>query len=252
MANFNLDDYVTVNERVEKFYADYPSGTIETEITSNIDSKVIIKASVYRCQDDRRPCTGHAMEVEGTTYINKTSHIENCETSAVGRALAFMGYEIKKSIASREEVETAVTRQNEMEVAATTKKAPAAATKTSTNSSTNATKDIKLDAAAMDALIAKPQHNELPAELGSETSPKPVDKYAADFGWSGFLQTLRNKGFKTEDGKVDWETLSPILTVMHINGLISSQTPLNKKKEVAWSKEEMAAILFELPKYEKK
>ena len=54
------------------------------------------------------------MEKEGSTYINKTSHIENCETSAVGRALAMLGFEIKKSVASKEEVENAKIQQEMM------------------------------------------------------------------------------------------------------------------------------------------
>jgi hypothetical protein len=107
MANFNLDDYVTVNDRMILFYKEHPQGAIQTEIISNVADEIIIKAYIYRDQDDKRPCTGHAMEKAGSTFINKTSHIENCETSAVGRALAMMGYEIKKSVASREEVENA-------------------------------------------------------------------------------------------------------------------------------------------------
>jgi hypothetical protein len=107
MANFNLDDYIPVNERMSLFYKEHPQGAIQTEIISNIADEIIIKAYIYRDQDDKRPCTGHAMEKAGSTYINKTSHIENCETSAVGRALAMMGYEIKKSVASREEVANA-------------------------------------------------------------------------------------------------------------------------------------------------
>lgn len=111
-ASFNLDDYVQVNQRIELFYKDHPGGSIQTEITHNQDGQVIIKAYIYRDQDDMRPCTGHAMEKEGSTYINKTSHIENCETSAVGRALAMLGYEIKKSVASREEVANARLNQD--------------------------------------------------------------------------------------------------------------------------------------------
>lgn len=106
-ANFNLEDYVQVNERIELFYKDHPEGSIQTEITHLEGDMVIIKAYAYRNPEDPRPCTGHAMEKAGSTFINKTSHIENCETSAVGRALAMMGYEIKKSVASREEVANA-------------------------------------------------------------------------------------------------------------------------------------------------
>ncbi len=114
MASFNLDDYVQVNERIEKFYEKYPDGSIQTEVISNQNGEVIFKAYAFRDREDTRPATGHAMEREGSTYINKTSHIENCETSAVGRALAMLGFEIKKSVASREEVENARTQQEEL------------------------------------------------------------------------------------------------------------------------------------------
>lgn len=114
MANFNLDDYVQVNERIEKFYEKYPDGSIQTEIISNQNGDIIFKAYAFRDREDTRPATGHAMEREGSTYINKTSHIENCETSAVGRALAMLGFEIKKSVASREEVANAKIQQEEL------------------------------------------------------------------------------------------------------------------------------------------
>lgn len=108
---YNLDDYVQVNERIEKFYERYPSGSIQTEIQSNENGVVIFKAYAYRDKEDTRPATGHAYEKEGSSFINKTSYIENCETSAVGRALAMLGFEIKKSIASKEEVENAKLQQ---------------------------------------------------------------------------------------------------------------------------------------------
>ena len=65
----------------------------------------MFKASAFREKDDAEPsATGHAFEERTQGYVNKTSYIENCETSAVGRALALLGYEISKGIASREEM----------------------------------------------------------------------------------------------------------------------------------------------------
>jgi len=113
MGNFNLDEYVQVNERIEKFYQKYPEGSIQTEITELNDKFVLFKAYAYRYPADARPATGHAMEREGSSYINKTSHVENGETSAVGRALAMLGFEIKKAICSREEVANAINNQKE-------------------------------------------------------------------------------------------------------------------------------------------
>jgi len=107
-----LKDYITVNERIMKFYERYPDGRIVTEIKSWSEGRIIMQATIYRDHDTEKPLAiGHAYEQEGSTYINKTSALENCETSAVGRALALAGFEIKKSIASKEEVEAAQQKQ---------------------------------------------------------------------------------------------------------------------------------------------
>ncbi|MDR3562105.1 MAG: hypothetical protein P4N59_11815 [Negativicutes bacterium] len=103
-----LEDYVTVNQRLIEFWQDYPEGRVETILLSHKEGVVIVKAEVYARKDDTKPiATGHAHEQEGSSEINATSALENCETSAVGRALAIAGYEIKKAIASREEVAAA-------------------------------------------------------------------------------------------------------------------------------------------------
>ena len=107
-----LKDYITVNERIIKFYELYPEGRIITHIVSWADGIIIMKAEAYRDILDSQPSsTGHAYEKEGSSYINKTSALENCETSVVGRCLANLGLEIKRGVASREEVENAVSTQ---------------------------------------------------------------------------------------------------------------------------------------------
>ena len=107
-----LRDYVEVNTRIMKFYEKYPEGRILTEILDWKDGVVVMKATVYRDSSDVIAATGHAYEKEGSSFINKTSALENCETSCVGRALAMLGFEIKKSIASKEEVANAMLNQN--------------------------------------------------------------------------------------------------------------------------------------------
>ena len=94
-------DYAEVNQRIKAFRMLYPSGTILTEMVSNENGVCIFKASVYD-GDDHILATGTAYEKEGSTFINKTSYIENCETSAVGRALVMCGFGIDTSIASAE------------------------------------------------------------------------------------------------------------------------------------------------------
>ncbi len=110
MANFNPDDYVPVAERLIKYWEDHPKGRVETEMVFHDADAVIFQARVYRgdcvMPSDERPFgIGHAEEIRGEGFVNKTSHIENCETSALGRALANAGYEIKNGIASREEMQ---------------------------------------------------------------------------------------------------------------------------------------------------
>lgn len=110
-----LKDYITVNERILKFYERYPDGRIITEIKSWSEGRIVMQATIYRDHETENPLAiGHAYEQEGSTYINKTSVLENCETSAVGRALALAGFEIKKSIASKEEVEAASAKQEKL------------------------------------------------------------------------------------------------------------------------------------------
>ncbi|HMS09884.1 MAG TPA: hypothetical protein PKE66_10405 [Pyrinomonadaceae bacterium] len=108
MANFDLSKYIPVHKRIAEFYEKYPDGRIVTEIVKlNEDSGfVCIKASAFRNRDDAEPsATGHAFEVRGQGYVNVTSFIENGETSAVGRALANLGFKIDNGIASREEMQ---------------------------------------------------------------------------------------------------------------------------------------------------
>ena len=108
---FNLDDYETVEERLVKFWKDHPDGQIHTKVLEHTTSRFIVEASIYRTEADARPwTTGLAEETIQGRGVNATSALENCETSAIGRALANAGYATKGKRASREEmvkVETA-------------------------------------------------------------------------------------------------------------------------------------------------
>ena len=102
-------DYVEVNQRIKAFRMLYPEGTINTTIVSFGDGVITIKADIS--VNGKLLATGHAQEKENSTFINKTSYVENCETSAVGRALGMLGIGIDTSIASVEEVENAMANQ---------------------------------------------------------------------------------------------------------------------------------------------
>jgi hypothetical protein len=89
---FNLDNYETVEDRLVRFWNDHPNGRIYTEMVHYDDTKVVFKTSIYFDAADANPkATGFAEEVRGASPVNKTSHLENCETGAVGRALANAG-----------------------------------------------------------------------------------------------------------------------------------------------------------------
>ena len=108
-------DYAEVNQRIKAFRMVYPTGVIETEMISNENGVCIFRAIVgYKDGTEiYKLATGTAYEKENSTFINKTSYIENCETSAVGRALGMCGFGIDTSVASAEEVQNAIANQEE-------------------------------------------------------------------------------------------------------------------------------------------
>lgn len=106
--------YAEVNERVKGFRRLFPNGSISTQLISIDESdngKVCVFLATVADENGKTLATGTAYEKENSTYINKTSYIENCETSAVGRALGFLGIGIDTSIASSEEVQNAIANQ---------------------------------------------------------------------------------------------------------------------------------------------
>ena len=112
-TNIRGKQYVEVNERIKFFRQEdeYKNWTISTEFT-HIDSEMCICKCVIADPSQRVIATGHAHEEKSASHINKTSYAENCETSAVGRALAMMGIGIDTSIASANEVNDAIAKQS--------------------------------------------------------------------------------------------------------------------------------------------
>jgi hypothetical protein len=102
---FNLEDYETVEERLAKFWKEHPDGRISTEVVEHTLQRFIVKASIFRTEVDAHPwTTGFAEETVSTRGVNSTSALENCETSAIGRALANANYAAKGKRPSREEM----------------------------------------------------------------------------------------------------------------------------------------------------
>jgi len=102
---FNLDDYETVEERLIKFWKEHPDGRIDTKLVDASATRFIVQAYIYRTEVDQYPwAAGLAEETISGRGVNATSALENCETSAIGRALASAGYATKGKRPSREEM----------------------------------------------------------------------------------------------------------------------------------------------------
>ena len=106
---FNLADYETVEVRLEKFIKDYPDFRIATELEVCDKDRYVVKAYLYKATADSVAwTTGYAEEKVTDRGVNSTSALENCETSAIGRALANAGYAAKGKRPSREEMSKVV------------------------------------------------------------------------------------------------------------------------------------------------
>lgn len=111
---FNLDDYEPVEVRLEKFWKEHEDGRIETELLEASKDRFIVMARLYRTEVDAKAwTTGIAEETVASRGVNQTSALENCETSAIGRALANAGYATKGKRPSLQEMQKVVKGEQE-------------------------------------------------------------------------------------------------------------------------------------------
>lgn len=146
--------YIPVVERIKAFRMLYPEGCIRTTLVSDDGDVCVIRAEV--CTDSGMVLgTGTAFENRSGSYINKTSYIENCETSAVGRALGMAGFGIDESMCSADELLNALENQKKME-APPAQKAPSKPVSVQTSTAdvqTSATVPAAPDVASRKALL---------------------------------------------------------------------------------------------------
>jgi len=121
-VNIQGKDYVEVNTRLQYFREVYPQYTLDTEIIEITEDTIIFKAIILN-EEGRLIASGTAKERSGSNFINKNSYVENCETSAWGRALGNFGIGLDTSVASYDEVANAIKNQT------TKAKAPVKTTK---------------------------------------------------------------------------------------------------------------------------
>lgn len=106
MAKFDLSDYETVEQRLTRFWKAHPEGRVLTDLVFHDDRRFIVKAEIYFDRDDMTPvASGYAEEIVGASPVNRTSALENGETSAIGRALANCGFASEGKRPSRSEME---------------------------------------------------------------------------------------------------------------------------------------------------
>jgi len=115
--SYDISDYVDVKTRIELFYAKYPEGSIQFEYMGVMDANpdfIWGIARAYRYPDDPRPSTGTCSELaKGSTNFTRGSEMANLETSCIGRSISAGGLGLGKSMASRQEVNSAKARQVE-------------------------------------------------------------------------------------------------------------------------------------------
>lgn len=105
---WNINDYEPVADRIARFWDKYPNGRIHTEIVLINEIQVVVKASVWRDISETLATTiDFAQETIGSSNINKGSFLENCATSAIGRALADLNFSPKGKRPSIEEMVSA-------------------------------------------------------------------------------------------------------------------------------------------------
>jgi hypothetical protein len=225
--------YVQVSHRIIYFNETYPEGSIVTELISTPDAQtVIIKASVW--PDRHRQFTGYSQATWGDGYINKTSALENAETSAVGRALAFMGIGVIDSIASVDEVNKANNK------ASTSGQNPRAALTASINKTqaTSGKSDIpnkrpatKVVAPEPPAQTAPPIANDsdIPDEIGSKPTSEEMAEIKKQLGKFEIdrdkLKTYVLKSTGRDSAKDltkrQWDTVISNLTTAQSNGSLA-------------------------------
>jgi|TARA_R100001163_G_C5021236_1_gene163997 hypothetical protein len=106
-------EYVEVNTKLIYFRNNYPGHTLTSEVVEKTTDSILILTTI-RNEKGVAVATGLAEEIKGSTFINKTSYVENCETSSWGRALANLGIGIDGSVASAEEVQNAIANQDQI------------------------------------------------------------------------------------------------------------------------------------------
>lgn len=118
MATLEMESYPTVQERIARFYKDFPDGSIRTFLVKHDGPEVLFEARAYRTPEEATMgvyTSGWAREIEGKSHASRTAHVENCESAAVARALSHLGYSVDDRRPTRAEMLKIVRQREEHE-----------------------------------------------------------------------------------------------------------------------------------------
>lgn len=107
--------YAEVHQRIKAFRMVHPNGNIETKLTNNENGICVFRADIYDSEGNHLASATAQENIKSNSFINQYNAIENCETSAVGRALGFAGFGVDTSLASAEEVQISIKKQEKLE-----------------------------------------------------------------------------------------------------------------------------------------
>lgn len=203
-GGFDPESYATVAQRIRLFYAAHPLGRIHTDLVSRTAEAVVFKASVYRTPDDERPAaTGWAAEREGDGDINLVACLENTETSAIGRALANLGFTASRERPSREEIVRSSRARQRLAVAERGRERTAAP-------NDSAAQDLRLPVA--DLHVGRPEVDPLQREANDIVDALTVVRAATRLG----MRRARGNQLRERmlDGRIAGETRRRWLLVL--------------------------------------
>ena len=192
-VNIKGKEYVEVNTRIKYFRQNFKDWSLTSELVELTNESVLIKA-VIKNPEGRIIASGYAQEEKSSSYINKTSYIENCETSAWGRALGNLGIGIDSSVASYEEVRTAIEKQETQ----TPKKAKQGAKVLTPNESERWSKAVEY--AFKNGCLKLFSMYELSSEHKKQISDEVLDR-GAEYARRNGIDSLEGLGFTEADVK---------------------------------------------------
>jgi hypothetical protein len=212
MPAFDLQNYISVQERINAFWKDYPNGAIRTYLVSDGDNfqQCRYNAAVFKeCTQTNPDATGWAFELAGSGMANKTSHEENCETSAIGRALANLGYATtQESRPSREEMmkvaaDTAQTRQAPAPMPARSQQTATNVTPTETQQPTLTAVDAEVhDWSSLWSVIRKPPFRIVTRDDFAELVQRTPDQFISpQHAFNAVKKALRERDAAIDSGR---------------------------------------------------